>query len=966
MTSNSDPWIGRSLSAGRYLVEKLLGKGGMGAVYGAKDTRLETKVVVKIPHKAMLANPDFVERIAREWSSLVKLRHPHVVQIVDVGEEEGTPFMVMPFLDGGSLNHRRTRDDKGKYKQIKLSHLKGWLKDVAKALDFIAQQNYVHRDIKPDNILFDKHKHVFVSDFGIAKLNDPDGAPQTDLTGHGIVGTPGYIAPEILEGKPCDGRADQYSLAITVYELLAGRKPYEGSTPAIIIGKQLSEDVPDLQKLRPGISRSIVNVLLRALHRNPEERFATCVAFVEALEKAIDQARTVRPQPSITGGQKSATAPPPIPATTVTYRKNQAGASAGNMPPSTIPIPAPEHQQEKSGGGKKIIFWLTFLVSSIVTAAVVAGLLGYREYLPEPVGELFASFDPNEKASPGKSSSPGTKSESKSPQTEKPAKTSPVVAAKTNVKTGVPVAKTNPPPKKPDTRKQIPPPPKKQKGTLVIRWPLEERQGAQIKINGKFLAIPADKTELQFSLKPGNHRIELLREGFKPIVENQWNILANQQKRLALNWEKIPIPVAKKKLIAAIQPGKIFRGTEQLPGEAAKPVQLTFTEIRQNGNYIRAIAQEGAKDNLNQYMLAVFEGSLQTTPKGKHYLLLKGGRPQGFSRKKSHLFNEYRKTLYFQLDTSGNMNGGRFFPFKKSPPIQLKPDGEIKPFPDPVKQVFAAVKPGTFWTGTIQNGIEIEKMTLLFTEIRNQGKYVRAVAYRDDDPFEIITLEGSLQLDDIHKNAYSIILQKKTTGSSRTLRLFSDSLRNLMIRVFRDEKTLYAYYQPNDLLKLTRAQPQPKTIPLDRINFAAAIRKACAPGQKWVGVLTNPKLNANSKLEVHFGRQDPNGLGVKVLFRVPGVPQGDVLCSGKFNLNDVAVNGYALTLKKDAGGLKHGKKTLFNKHKGHKVILGMSPDGDTLFGYIREPSVFHRRVETFLLKRPEVQKVGPQNQKPKK
>lgn len=286
MSSDHDPWIGRKLSDGRYEVRKLLGRGGMAVAFLARDTRLETDVVIKVPHAALLTDAVIAQRFSREIRSLVNLEHPHVVRIIDVGEYERVPYLVMPYLAGGSLESRRPKKD-GRNRPIKPEQLRGWLTDVAKALDFIHSQGFVHRDIKPDNILFDKHQNAYISDFGIAKAVGKQSEGQPSLSGLAILGTVGYMSPEVLLGDDYDGRTDQYALAATVWELLTGRTLFRGTTPAAIIVKQTTEPAPDVRNIRPSIPEGVAAAVMRGLERDPEKRFPNCRAFAEAVGLAL-------------------------------------------------------------------------------------------------------------------------------------------------------------------------------------------------------------------------------------------------------------------------------------------------------------------------------------------------------------------------------------------------------------------------------------------------------------------------------------------------------------------------------------------------------------------------------------------------------------------------------------------------------------------------------------------------------
>ena len=199
---STDVWRGQVLSGDRYVVQDKLGKGGMGTVYRAHDRHLDTLCVIKVPNLAVLSLPGFSERFVREIRSLVKLSYPHIVKINDVGQHENIPFAVMQYLPGGELKDQRLRLPDGTLLASPVSSLAQWLPSIAKALDFVHGQGYVHRDVKPANILFDAHRNAYLSDFGLVKVvAESSGPAQRDLTTTGIIlGTPGFAAPEISMG----------------------------------------------------------------------------------------------------------------------------------------------------------------------------------------------------------------------------------------------------------------------------------------------------------------------------------------------------------------------------------------------------------------------------------------------------------------------------------------------------------------------------------------------------------------------------------------------------------------------------------------------------------------------------------------------------------------------------------------------------------------------------------------------
>ena len=232
--AEDDPFVGRLLD-GRYRVEEVLGRGGMGSVYLALDERMGRPVVVKVPHSRFLAEPGFRERFAREVRAQTELEHPHVARALDAGSVDGVPYAVLQHLGGGSLRDRIS--ERGG--RLSSAEVGEWLPAVASALDFIHRQGMVHRDVKPGNVLFDDDGNVYLADLGIAKAL---GTLDTSLTQTGATpGSPDYMGPEVSTGAELGPAYDQYALAAVVYQALSGRLPHEADTPLRLLYLKASE-----------------------------------------------------------------------------------------------------------------------------------------------------------------------------------------------------------------------------------------------------------------------------------------------------------------------------------------------------------------------------------------------------------------------------------------------------------------------------------------------------------------------------------------------------------------------------------------------------------------------------------------------------------------------------------------------------------------------------------------------------
>lgn len=263
--------VGEVLSD-RYKVEDILGQGGMGTVYLCTDLRAyHRKVVVKIPLEVP-KDDSFIERFEQECRQLSKLNHPNIIQVVDVGEFAGMPYLVMPYMSGGDLSTKICDQDWKNPEEIL-----EWLLPIADALDFIHSKNIIHRDVKPSNILFNENGHPFLADFGIAKALLTAG-----FTGTGMVpGSLDYVPPESTSGAFPNPSYDLYALATVVYQFLSGSYPYEGDTSLSRFKKKFTRRPRPLAPIAPAVSYQATNAVMKALAVDPKERFETCKQFAE-------------------------------------------------------------------------------------------------------------------------------------------------------------------------------------------------------------------------------------------------------------------------------------------------------------------------------------------------------------------------------------------------------------------------------------------------------------------------------------------------------------------------------------------------------------------------------------------------------------------------------------------------------------------------------------------------------------
>jgi serine/threonine protein kinase len=271
---------------GRYTIERTLGKGAMGVVYEGSDPKLNRRVAIKTILKSHLdpdTAKDYSQRFSREAQAVARLNHPHIVQVYDFAEEGDVAYLVMEFIDGRELKHYFDAEQR-----FELKEAVRVMSELLDALEFAHSAGVIHRDVKPANVMLDAQGRTKLTDFGVARVHDPDRSQAERTQAGTMIGTPAYMSPEQITGSAIDHRSDLFSAGIILYQFLTGEKPFTGGGAWTIAKKIVQEDPPRPSSVNSAVTPHFDAVVKKALSKHPGTRYQSAKDFAQALKRALE------------------------------------------------------------------------------------------------------------------------------------------------------------------------------------------------------------------------------------------------------------------------------------------------------------------------------------------------------------------------------------------------------------------------------------------------------------------------------------------------------------------------------------------------------------------------------------------------------------------------------------------------------------------------------------------------------
>ncbi|MGH8041828.1 MAG: protein kinase domain-containing protein [Rudaea sp.] len=368
---------------GHYDIIAELGRGGMGVVYKGYETSLNRYVAIKVLADALAHDESVKERFLREARSMAALNDPHIISIYFIGDDAGQTYFVMEFVDGESLGSLLKREGKLSPEQAaKIVY------QTAQGLATAHDKGVIHRDIKPGNLMLTSRGNIKIADFGIA-LSTQDFSKKLTSTGE-FVGTPGYLSPEVCQGKPVDQRSDIFSLGIVLFECLAGRMPFTDESPLGLMLEVVKAEIPDVRTLNAEVDPALESILSKMVAKDPAERYQSCQELVADLEKhplvakggPITLQTRMSPAAATMVGQKTPTSGQrPLPSTSPTPQPLPL-ASRSTTPAMPQPLPGAHQPVLQSQRTAKSSPLLPLAIAAILILGLVGGAWAFREHIP--------------------------------------------------------------------------------------------------------------------------------------------------------------------------------------------------------------------------------------------------------------------------------------------------------------------------------------------------------------------------------------------------------------------------------------------------------------------------------------------------------------------------------------------------------------------------------------------------------
>lgn len=393
----NDSLIGVTIGGYQILAE--IGRGGMATVYRAHQISMDRDVAIKVLPPQFIHQAASLERFKQEASIVARLEHRAIVPVHDYGEYEGIPYIVMRYMDSGSVDELLTKGAISPEQTLLI------LQQIAPALDYAHREGVLHRDLKPSNILLDANGDAYVTDFGIARILGTNPKP---LTTSGVVGTPSYMSPEQAQGHELDGRSDVYALGVVLFEMLTGVRPFEGETPYSVAVKHVTEPPPSACAINPKLPHAIEAVLFKALAKKCEMRHQTAGELAAALKTAFEKPAdpVMETEPSLNEAlnmwRKPESIPaPPNPSPPVAQAVNIRQQSPN---PPMVPVYMPSHsytsvlvpaRRRKASRMPSWLTWATLalLIGGLILAVALAGIYYAVNGDNSPVGTRTENYN---------------------------------------------------------------------------------------------------------------------------------------------------------------------------------------------------------------------------------------------------------------------------------------------------------------------------------------------------------------------------------------------------------------------------------------------------------------------------------------------------------------------------------------------------------------------------------------------